>query len=268
MKPQQGFTLIEMLVAGVLGVFILGIGLMQLQVGVKNTTSIYNQQQMMEDFRNTGNYIADNLSAAGYIFPSGAVITLGSGDYSVKNPLTSSNVWTLGTHPMVAMLLHPRDSTAACTLGVSENGCVRFMAFYAVARSTVVTQAPANENPGADPQNDATSWTLYAYQQAINATSLKKYLEALDAASLLDKPSYTTSKGSLLADYLKTSAFVVTYLNCLVDGNIQATCVNAQSSASRLTFSMAGSMKRGSSIVYAPSDKLQFQAASRNLLLF
>lgn len=164
---NHGFTLIELLVASVVALLVLGLVASGIQSGSSATSVIQTQQQLGDDVRIAGNYIADSLASAVYVFPAGTALTVGPSGYTTKNPATNNNTWVVGTHPIIAAITPPRDTNQWCPTTSSNGelaGCYQFKAYYALRRGDVVAAATGADNPGADPSNN-NQWVIYEYRE-------------------------------------------------------------------------------------------------------
>lgn len=299
---NHGFTLIELLVASAIALLVLGLVAGGIQSGSSATGVIQTQQQMLEDVRIAGNYMADSLASAVYVFPPGTTLTLGGSGYTTKNPATGNNTWKVGTHPIVALITPPKNTQEWCPIGSAASeldGCYQFKAYYALRRGDVVASATKAENPGADPKND-NQWTVYEYRENLQPSSVSSgtwnplydpdtskttYLYPLpqvpDGAILSLPRAYTAASGSLLADFIQPNAgFSLDFANkqCnTVDakGNMTPDPTNCSAvvtgdpertySLARITLTIAG-QKLGWQNAATPS--LNFVLSPRNLSAF
>ena len=233
MNLKKGFTLIELLLASGVGLLVLATITSYLRNSISTVNFSYSSQILLEDLRVSGNYISDIANKAVYIFPPGSTITLNSGGYSTKNPIDSTNKWTIGnTTPMVAMLLPPEDISNKPAIPVCSNasggittGCPKFFAFYAVKRSEVMKASGATgaERPNED-SRVPNAWTIYTYQAAIdnfpvaNFTTERTRFEGVvkhlkDTGKLINF-SISGSNGNLLTDYVGNDRFKVFFNTC------------------------------------------------------
>lgn len=271
---ETGLTLVELLVASAIGLVMLVVVASQLTTGARTTATVSNQQSMLEDLRTAGNYLGDMGALAGYVFPVGAKLTIGaSTGYTVRNPATGSNTWTVGTHGILAMLLPPTITGGACNTASPDNnqkvGCVRFLAFYALSRDHVTKNATGAENPGEDP-NDTNALALYRYFQYLPSQSLQTYVSNLKTAGTLANTVFTGQSGNLLADYLAPGGFAPTFERCFADGSslnrfdVTGTKCDAVHSASQVRVNLQSEMTVRGKAVRVPSVPLQFSFATRN----
>lgn len=260
-----GITLIEMLIAAVISVAILGLIAAGLRSSSDSLRFVQNSQLLTEDLRNAGNLVSDYLSTAAFIYPPGVTLTIGSaGGYTVRNPSTNNNTWRIGQDPAIALLQPPF---------VDEDGVlkVKFLMFYPLNRGWVVSRASGAENPGPDPANN-DKWLLYIYERNIpvGTSRLPNDLPATIPTTVLG------STGNLLADYVQPGGFVVTYGDCLgFDEAGLATLapcpaappapLRPEHSAVRVRFSLQGEIRQGGRDSRVPANPLRFEAAPRNL---
>jgi len=261
---KTGITLIEMLIAAVVGVAILTLIAAGLRSGSDSLRFVQNSQLLTEDLRNAGNLVSDYLSTAAFIYPPGVTLTIGSaGGYTVRNPNGSDNSWQIGRDPAIALLQPP-----SVVNGVQM---VKFVMIYPLNRGWVVGRATGAENPGPDPANDG-KWLLYIYERNIEVvgTRLPNGLPTTIPTTI------PGSSGNLLADYVQPGGLVVSYSDCLgFDEAGLATLapcpatapssLRAEHSAVRVRFSLQGEIRQGGRDSRVPANPLRFEAAPRNL---
>ncbi|MGK0618508.1 PilW family protein [Meiothermus cerbereus] len=261
---RAGITLIEMLIAAVVGVAILGLIAAGLRSGSDSLRFVQNAQLLTEDLRNAGNLVSDYLSTAAFIYPPGTTLSIGSANgYTVRNPRNGTNTWQIGQDPAIALLQPPR----------MEGGVevVKFVMIYPLNRGWVVSRATGAENPGPDPANN-NKWLLYIYERnlTVGGNRLPNGLPATIPTTIPD------SSGNLLADYVQPGGFVVSYPDCLgFDEGGLATLVpcpstaplplRAEHSAGRVRFSLQGEIRQGGRDSRVPANPLRFEVAPRNL---
>ena len=277
MQPK-GVSLIELMIAAVITVMLLGIVVYGIQSAAGSTRMIQTQQLLTEDLRSSGNLISDELGQAYHIYPPGAELTLeSSSTYTVTNFNTGSNVWKVGEDPIIAAILPPEDPEQKCT--VARQGCLRFVAYYPLLRSTVV--GSTNGTPefiGDDPQN-ASSWTVFRYITYLTDLNDKTFFRASNLLKVSSR-SFEGSRGELLADYIRPSfGFQVDWASatgskCLIEDpldntkKIRGTCPASGhlDSAIELVFQLRGQMARGSTPMLVPgAEPLTFRGTPRNL---
>jgi type II secretory pathway pseudopilin PulG len=282
---RQGFTILELLLAA--GITLLLLGLIAQGLRSSSDTSRYIQtaQTALEDLRFAGNLVSDYLSTAVFIYPKGITLTLNSGceSYTVCNPLTNRNTWTIGTDPIIAAILPPEDPSVTCAdTNTGKRGCYRFFAAYALSRGQVVRAATGAENPGPDPAND-DKWTLYVNQKYLSDP--KEQRDFRDAQITFTPPNanipvkLTNTQGNLLADYIKAGdGLVVNFEKCLDFGggniaslsscnNVLPADLSIYTSAARVSFSLSGQISTGNKTYTfpGPTQPLVFQVGARNL---
>ncbi len=264
---KQGFSLLELLLASVIALVLLGLVVGALQGASDSTQIIQDQQVLLEDLRNAGNLINDYIALATFVFPPGTTLSLNSSSaFTVYNQQTNANTWRVGQDPILAAILPPPDRGIACNGGVNPDGCLRFVAFYALRREWVMAQAPASERLEPSPANNG-AWVLFTYQTTLAQSSLP--------ANANIATSYSGGRGVFLADYLRPSnGLIVNYLSCQSGANLAATCPAAgpvaltdQLGASRLTVSLQAQIQRAGRTTLMPASPLVFQISPRNLPL-
>jgi len=260
---RLGITLIEMLIAAVVGVAILGLIAAGLRSGNDSLRFVQNSQILTEDLRNAGNLVSDYLSTAVFIYPPGTTLTIGSaGGYTVRNPRTNNNTWQIGQDPAIALLQPPRMEG-----GVEQ---VKFVMIYPLNRGWVVSRATGAENPGPDPANN-DKWLLYIYERnlAVGSNRLPNGLPVTIPTTI------PGSTGNLLADYVQPNGFTVSFPDCLAFEEGLATLIpcpsapplplRAEHSAVRVRFSLQGEIRQGGRDFRVPANPLRFEVAPRNL---
>lgn len=200
---ETGLTLVELLV----GMALLGIILTALTSFFVQTsrTSVQSsaRAELQQETLNAQQLITGKVKEALYIYPTGSLITLASTNApTVRNPVTNNQNWTVGTHPILAMILPPKNRLLTCATTVTPtqgpDGCYRFLAYYPVKRSVWVagTAGDSTQNPGADEANDDTTWILAEYR----ATMPSAFTPTAYPTTPPTIP--TGNPGRLLADYV------------------------------------------------------------------
>jgi prepilin-type N-terminal cleavage/methylation domain-containing protein len=263
----RGFSLIEMLIAALVGSVILVVIAQGFRGSMESFNFVQNSQALSEDTRIAGNVISDYLTLAAFIYPPGSTLTLGTNtEPSVRNPnvatTTGRNVWRIGSDPAIAMLIP--SATA-------DGRPLQFVMFYAINRGDLVGGVAANshDNPGADASN-ADKRLLYMYTATLSLT----YIPNTPYPTTI--PYTITGTGRLMADYIRpTGGFNPVYNSCL---NFDATTrqaitracptvppVGVAGSAVDVGFSLQGEISRSSKVTRVPITALGFRSAPRNL---
>jgi prepilin-type N-terminal cleavage/methylation domain-containing protein len=216
MTNNAGLTLIELLVAAAILTVILGLVASGIQSGGSVVTQVVSESELLEDTRVAAQLIADSAAKAVYVYPPGATLSLNSaGSWTVQNPRTNKNVWTIGTDPMFAFIEGAQRSDTACVgtdsagkKKLNDGACLSFVAYYPVKRATVVKQE--NYKYLEEKQNE-TSWMLFEYRKTLELTELNADtpLPMSSATGLRD------GQGRILADYLvPNTGFQITSQIC------------------------------------------------------
>ncbi|KEF33276.1 hypothetical protein RDMS_13490 [Deinococcus sp. RL] len=182
---QAGLTLVELLV----GMALMGIVLAALvayfsqsgRVSAQSSTRAELQQEVL----NAQQLIAGKLKEAWYVYPPGQTIAMTTSNLT-KRPTGAGHTWTVGTDPIVAMVLPPE----------TPGGAYRFLAYYPVQRALWVsgTATESWRNPGPDSANENT-WVLAEYRGSI--------APGAGGAPPATPPSVPTGNtANLLADYI------------------------------------------------------------------
>ncbi|ULH17704.1 prepilin-type N-terminal cleavage/methylation domain-containing protein (plasmid) [Deinococcus sp. KNUC1210] len=208
----SGFTLIELLVSLSLAGILLTTMYSIFKTSINGVGTVRDQNQLIFDVRTAGNFVADTLNAAVYIYPPKIQLSLTTIDptnqYATQH-LGTSRSWTVQTDPFIAGLLPPNDRTVTCNTttpysstsptAASQAGCYRIAAFYSVARSAYVAAAPTLANPGNDATIPSNAQLLMYYWAYVNP----------DNNSTVPWPtSGFQGRATLLADYLTSGGMV------------------------------------------------------------
>jgi type II secretory pathway pseudopilin PulG len=180
LKNTSGFTIIEVLLATVIMSAMLVLIGQAFRSSAEGNSLIINKAELTDDVRSAGQMISDYARNAIYVYPPGTSLTLNTsltgGNYSVTNPRTSTNIWTVGTDNIVAFILPPTQGLTntgaalplcAALAAPDSSSCLSIVAYYVVNRANVVANAGGSDNPGVDSLN-ATNGILYEYR--INTT--------------------------------------------------------------------------------------------------
>ncbi|MFC4452600.1 type II secretion system protein [Deinococcus sonorensis] len=200
---SYGFTLPELLVGMVL-IGIIMTAILTLNVGTgRSTASLQSRTSLLAETQNAQNYMVSRLQTAVYVFRKGDTVSLSSTNGpTTRNPRTSTSNWLVGTDPILAFIVPPKDQNVAagsCTSDVTTAAkCYYFYAYYPVLRSVVVSGTSGSNDPGADPANN-NAWVLMEFRGRYvpSAISGKAYSEVTT-----DIPA-TGVEGRVLLDYLR-----------------------------------------------------------------
>lgn len=171
---SAGLTLVELLISMAL----IGIVLVALLSFFSQSSSVSTQTssraEMQQEIINAQQLIAGKLKEAWYVYPAGSTVKMTSSELTRRpsGSSTNPNDWLVGTDPILAMILPPRDLTVTCsTTTAGQEGCYRFLAYFPVKRSLWVSNTGANSfrNPGADAVN-ADTWILAEYRGTMAST--------------------------------------------------------------------------------------------------
>lgn len=203
MQGRSGLTITELLVAAAILTVILGLIASGIQSGGSVVTQVVSEGELLEDTRVAAQLIADSAARAVYVYPPGATLSLNSaGSWTVQNPRTNKNIWTIGSDPMLAFIESAQRDDTPCVgtdsagkKKLNESACLTFVAYYPVKRSTVTKQD--NYKYLWEKQNE-TSWMLFEYRKTLELTKLNADtpLPMSSATGLRD------GQGRILADYL------------------------------------------------------------------
>lgn len=255
MKTAHGFTLIEMLI----GMAILGILMLAFtQVfggSLRASAEINSRNELISEAQIAQQLIASRLQSAYYVYPPATTLQMTSSGGLAKNTVRPNGVqnwtWTVGTDPILAMIVPPRILGFCPTTGSTsddKDACFTFYAYYPVLRSALISLNP-NSAPDADPQNEDT-WILMEYRANLldgitrSATATTDCTGAKtgqghlscppNLATILTnpstvRPSIKSQTGRMLIDYVQPLSltapydrmFVIDTANRFVDVNVR-----------------------------------------------
>jgi prepilin-type N-terminal cleavage/methylation domain-containing protein len=194
-SSSNGFTIIELLVGmGIMSVLIATfVAFFGKTLDVAKSLDIQNE--LLADGQIAQQIAASRLQEGWYILPNGHTLTLNIG-WRTQNPITNAYVWTIGTHPMLAVVLPPRSLAVTCAS--STDGCYRFYAIYAIKRSLYVTSTASDlSNRLPADTNNSNAWVLMQAECTLNSAAVTTGGTALNSGY-----TFTTCQSNLLADYM------------------------------------------------------------------
>ncbi|WP_161881987.1 prepilin-type N-terminal cleavage/methylation domain-containing protein [Deinococcus alpinitundrae] len=215
MKGQAGFTLLELLIGLAITGIILAVATSLFTTTLFSSTDINSRNDLVSEIQLTQQVIAGRTNDAIYVYPSGSVLKLNTSGASTLNTLVtpSSQTWTVGTQPFLAMILPPSVPTSDCQgttpdASTITDGCYRFFAYYPMLRSALLNSALVDV-PNADASN-ASQWVIMEYRQNMFsggiAWSPGAILSSDSVKTLSSAPTYYTGGvGRILSDYIQPS---------------------------------------------------------------
>lgn len=201
-----GLTLVELLVA--MAIFALIMLLVSQFFTQSSSVSMASSSraELQQEVLNAQQLMASNLKDAWFVYPPGASIKMT--DTVLTQKPAGGNTWVVGTDPIAAMILLPKNPSVTCA--ANPDGCFRFRAYYPVRRSVWVagTADTSWRNPGANALNDNRTWVLAEYRSNMNLNAAA--VAAANAGTAPQVPTGATA--NLLADYIApTNASGATY---------------------------------------------------------
>jgi hypothetical protein len=244
LKRHTGLTLIEVLIASSLLLILLGLITTGLQSSGDVVSVIASKGELIEETRYAGQIMADELARALYVYRPGVSVTLPD-NYATKRPVGTGtlNQWTVKSNvtenagppitetvdltvaPIVAFIQAPLDSTTACNLTGTVTGCLTFVAYYPILRSTLVANAATADKPRSY-ADDANTWVIMEYRKILNYktisnSSVESQNINNDTFKALDLTGGTTT---LLADYIQPgNGFTIKFSQCSSGSSLSAT---------------------------------------------
>jgi prepilin-type N-terminal cleavage/methylation domain-containing protein len=218
---RSGFTLLEVLISmGILGIILTAV-MGGIQSGNTTLGIAVSKSDLLEEIRNAGQIMSDEMAKASYIYPPGTTLNLGT-DYKVRQPgataTVGGTVWKTGVvaTPMLAMILPPITS-GTCTT-TDTQFCSTFVAYYPVLRSEVEEKLKVNGLPVLQVTSWTSSlWTLYEFRCSLRFKELDA--TAVPPTDLTVTANCGTASMSMLLDYVRPydatsaiSGFSIDYL--------------------------------------------------------
>ncbi|PYE54435.1 PulJ/GspJ family protein [Deinococcus yavapaiensis] len=160
---SRGFTLLEMLfalgLAATLGLVLIGV----LQTSARASADLSARAELVSEASLASAVVTARIREAVHVYPTGSTLRLSVSGFTSRRP-TGGQTWTVGTDPILALILPPRDASVDCHPAYRSEGCYAFYAYYPVKRSVLTANAALGNNPGADATNDGTAWVLMEYR--------------------------------------------------------------------------------------------------------
>ena len=172
-QHAAGLTLIELLVAAALMLIVMAAVFNVNLTSTRATTLLQTRDDLIPETQLAQNYVKSKLTEAVYVFPVDTTFSLGS-NATVKHPTTGTGSWTVGSDPIVAVVLPPTASAPSCPASPPTTpdpvNCYTFYAYYPVKRSALtVSSLPSGLKPPADTVNDDSVWVLMEYRKSYGA---------------------------------------------------------------------------------------------------
>ncbi|WP_456476633.1 prepilin-type N-terminal cleavage/methylation domain-containing protein [Oceanithermus sp.] len=216
MKRSGAFTLIEVLITllilGILGVAFVRI----LGTTLHATGRINAENELLGEAQIAEQIIASKAMAAWYLYPPGTDLEF-NGGATTYNALAGSSTWTVGSDPILAMILPPREPGGGCTSGGPTEGCYRLLAYYAFPRSHYQASVGSTQQLQSDPRNDDT-WVLMEFR-----ANLYGFVPDTTCSNVpVPDGGFSGLSGRLLVEYVQpeTEAPSYTIFNVQPDGRV------------------------------------------------
>lgn len=174
-QAQQGFTLIEVLVAMALATILLNILLKTVLVSARSSAQTVSRSEAAMEMTGTQQWLAAQLKEAVYVLPAGETVTLNLSNYNSRKMVTlmGSTAWTTGQN-FLAFVAPPANIGKPCT-STNSDGCFILKALFFQPRDYWVksTNNPTSQlqNPGGQKSDDDEEVLAY-YQTPLVTTSL------------------------------------------------------------------------------------------------
>ncbi len=217
------------------------------------TRRINDRNQLLYEAQIAEKVMAARIKLAWYVYPNGSRILINNGQ-TTFNALAGSNTWTVGSDPIIAMILPPKipGRVSQCSTSNPEY-CFRFFAYYAFPRSHYLTSIAASSAEALfpDPPNDST-WVLMEFRA--NLTNYHIGCPTIPPPN--NDAVYAGKKARLLAEYVQPESTSPSYTIFTVhsDGTIDL--------ALRM---LKHTSKRSYHAPLASQPALTFSAAPRNI---
>jgi len=198
-KAQAGFTLLEVLVSLlILGVISLAF-IRIFSTTLDATNRITDRNELLHEAQIAEQVITSRVKLAWEVFPPGTHIYINDGA-TTRNHLAGSSTWVVGTDPMLALILPPKEpgKTNLCDASHPDY-CFRFFAYYAFRRSDYLSAVSPTSAEAIfpDPQNDAT-WVIMEFRRTLTNITDPANITPPNGDSI-----YSGVKGRLLVEYVQ-----------------------------------------------------------------
>lgn len=219
MRRSHGFTLLEVLVALLLTGIIFAAFLQVFTGTLQQSSQVSAKSELLKEGQIALQVMASRLQEACYVYPPQSTLQLANSGYTTKNPIKGNYQWTVGTDPIVAMVLPPEvpGNTDNCDNNNTQF-CYRFYAYYPILRSDYTSSADNDINIGADGGNDNQTWVLMQYLRyftngqtpTIAATGIPATCSNL-VNNNITPTDLQGGVAALLTDYVQPSTTTPTY---------------------------------------------------------
>lgn len=214
MRTSRGLSLIEVLVSiAVLGVVMAAV--IQIFTSTMRVSADVNAQNtILHEGQIALQLVTARLNEALYIVPSGTPLALSTTNNDITaNTLGTavSQSWTVGTDPLLALVLPPEDGDAGvvCASTAPTTACPRFFAYYPIKRSAYLNSSlPSALKPDPSAGNDASTWMLMEYRGTFTSPLPAQMTES-DFTSHFSQVQNETAQ--LVVDYVQPQTTAPAY---------------------------------------------------------
>jgi prepilin-type N-terminal cleavage/methylation domain-containing protein len=261
MNKRAGFTILELLISiGILGI-IMTVVSQGFQSGGTTLGLVISQSELIDEARNAGQLMADELAKSSYVYPPGAILNLGS-TYDVKRPGASDgSAWTVGENasPILAVILPPTVS-GTCNVA-TPTACSQFVAYYPVVRSGIETGFQlGGKNVMLKNTWTGNLWTIYEFRCGLSFAELAdKAIPTTDMTVAADCASPTHS---LVLDYVQPYDTTTLKAGFMVDYNVagSSSCRRPVSNSAKYESVLCSTLKDDLTIIQAtPINKAKYK---------
>ncbi|WP_457636968.1 PulJ/GspJ family protein [Oceanithermus sp.] len=206
-EGRAGFTLLEVLISllifGVISLAFIRI----FSTTLDATSRITDRNELLLEAEIAEQIIASRVKLAWEVFPSGTSIYINDGA-TTRNYLAGSNTWVVGTDPILALVLPPREpgKTGLCSAS-NPDYCFRFFAYYAFRRSDYLSAVSPTSAEALFPDSqNGDTWVIMEFRRTLTDITDPANITPPNGDSI-----YSGAKGRLLVEYVQPEQVSPTY---------------------------------------------------------